>query len=189
MSEPLLTPQAVVAAIFDCFSQRGHLHYGESVTEREHALQCAHFATQNGEPDGLIAACLLHDMGHLLHDLGEDIAEQGVDALHEEQGARWLAAYFPPALVEPVRLHVAAKRYLCIREPGYLAQLSEASQRSLVLQGGPMSEREAQQFEENPHSPWAIRLRHYDDQGKMQDLVPAPLESYRELLEAQVRFP
>ena len=181
-----MSPEEVVEEIFLCFGQHGHQSYGEDVTEQEHALQCAYFATKSGEPDGLIAACLLHDIGHLLHGLGEDIAQKGVDALHEEAGARWLAEHFSPEIVEPVRLHVTAKRYLCAREPGYVETLSEASRTSLALQGGPMSEEEARLFEGNPHSKWAVRLRRYDDQGKVTDFVIPPLESYRVLLVAQV---
>ena len=43
--------------------------------------------------------------------------------------------------------HVAAKRYLCAREPGYLEALSAASRTTLEHQGGPMSERECAQAE------------------------------------------
>ena len=186
--ERLETTEQVVVAIYDCFARRGHQSYGEDVTEQEHALQCAYFATQAGESQSLVVACLLHDIGHLLHELGEDIAEKGIDAQHEEYGARWLAAYFPPEIVEPVRLHVTAKRYLCARAPGYTEALSEASQRSLTLQGGPMTESEAQAFEANPHADSAVRLRRYDDQGKVTDLVIPPLESYRALLLDRARL-
>ncbi|MGC4045282.1 MAG: HD domain-containing protein [Armatimonas sp.] len=182
MQANLQNPEQVVETIFDCFQQRGHQHYGEDVTEQEHALQCAYLAAQAGDPEGLVAACLLHDIGHLLHDLGENIAEQGIDAVHEEKGAVWLAGYFPPEIVEPVRLHVAAKRYLCTREPGYAEALSEASALSLSLQGGPMSEAEAVEFEQGAHADWAVRLRRYDDHGKLTDLEVPLLESYRELL-------
>lgn len=181
------TPVQVVETIFECFQARGHQSYGEDVTEQEHALQCACLAVQNKEPDGLVVACLLHDIGHLLHDLGEDIAEQGIDAVHEEKGAVWLASYFPPEIVEPVRLHVAAKRYLCTREPGYAEALSEASALSLALQGGPMSEEEALAFEQGPHADWAVRLRRYDDHGKLTDIEVPPLESYRSLILCQVK--
>lgn len=186
MQPGLQTPQQVVETIFACFHARGHQHYGEDVTEQEHALQCACLAAQAGEPEGLVAACLLHDIGHLLHDLGEDIADQGIDAVHEEKGAVWLAGYFPPEIVEPVRLHVAAKRYLCTRVAGYAEALSDASTLSLSLQGGPMSEAEAIAFEQGAHADWAIRLRRYDDYGKLTDLEVPPLESYRNLLLAQV---
>ena len=132
----------IVSQIFALFHDRGHQQYGEDVTESQHALQCATFARQNGESPAIVAACLLHDYGHLVHDLGENIADQGVDAHHETLGANRLKKLFKPEVVEPVRLHVAAKRYLCWKEPGYYNGLSDASQRSLLLQGGPMTDNE-----------------------------------------------
>ncbi len=177
----------IINNIFQLFAERGHRQYGEDVTELQHALQCALFATHNHEPEAVIAACLLHDYGHLLHDLGEDIAEQGTDAKHEELGANQLAPFFPPAVTEPIRLHVTAKRYLCFRQPDYFQGLSEASQLSLQLQGGVMTEKEAQTFAQNPYCAAAVRLRRYDDAGKIKDFSTPDLESYRTLLVSLLR--
>lgn len=177
----------MIETVFALYRERGHRQYGEDVTELQHALQCAMFAAKNNEPDAVIAACLLHDCGHLLHDFGEDIAEHGTDARHEELGADRLALIFPPEVAEPVRLHVAAKRYLCRRQPDYFHGLSEASQLSLQLQGGAMTEAEALAFEQNPHGDAAVRLRRYDDAGKVKDLSTPGLESYRTLLESLLR--
>src|SRR6516162_3828711 len=130
----------VVERIFTLFPQkRNGAYFGQADTETEHALQCAHLAEQSGAGPEQIVAALLHDVGHLLHDLPEDVAERGVDGRHEEAGAAWPKRYFGPAVVDAVRLHVAAKRYLCAVEPQYRGGLSEASLRSLRLQGGPMS--------------------------------------------------
>jgi predicted HD phosphohydrolase len=107
--------------------------------EAERAYQSAYLARQAGAADSLVAAALLHDVGHLLHNLGEDVAERGIDARHEDAGAAWLADHFGRAVADPVRLHVAAKRYLCAAEPTYCAGLSPASLRSLQLQGGPFT--------------------------------------------------
>lgn len=178
----------IINEIFALFAERGQRQYGEDVTELEHALQCALFATQAGEPGQVVAACLLHDYGHLLHDLGEDVAERGVDASHEERGAAHLARNFPLEVVEPIRLHVAAKRFLCLRQPEYFDGLSAASQLSLQLQGGVMSDAEACDFEVLPHSAAAVQLRRYDDAGKIPYLVTPPLESYRSLLTTLVRL-
>lgn len=178
---------SVINEIFALYNERGHRQYGEDVTELQHALQCAAFAAHNNEPAHIIAACLLHDYGHLVHDLGEDIAERGVDARHEELGANRLAAWFVPEVVEPIRLHVAAKRYLCWKVPKYFDGLSEASQRSLQLQGGIMTDAEAAVFELSPHGEAAARLRRYDDAGKIKDLETPALELYRSLLENFVR--
>lgn len=169
--------------LFDVFHERGHRHYGENVSELEHALQTAEFARIYGESESLIVACLLHDYGHMLHDLGEDIASQGVDARHEQLGALLLAGTFPEEILEPIRQHVASKRYLCWKEPGYLEGLSESSRRSLELQGGPMTNEEARQFESLPYFESCVRLRRYDDMGKVPDMVTTPLENYRPLIE------
>jgi [1-hydroxy-2-(trimethylamino)ethyl]phosphonate dioxygenase len=178
----------IITDIFALYEARGHRQYGEDVTELQHALQCAHLAQRTGEPAHMIAACLLHDYGHLLHDLGEDIAEQGVDAAHEELGANYLAQFFIPEVVGPIRLHVAAKRYLCWRQPRYLPNLSAASRQSLQLQGGVMTEAEAAAFVRHRYGEAAIWLRHYDDAAKRKDFVTPTLETYRTLLEAFVRI-
>ena len=184
-----MTTTQIIDDVFSVFRERGHQTYGESVTEMQHALQCATFAELSGESPEIVAACLLHDYGHLCHDLGESIAEQGVDALHENIGANRLAKFFAPEVIEPVRLHVAAKRYLCCSEPEYLANLSEASRRSLNLQGGPMTEAEAREFERHPHFRAAIRLRRYDDMGKVPRMETPDLETFRPVLESFVRLP
>lgn len=141
----------VIDRILAVFDEHGRgAHFGENVTETEHALQCAHMAATAGADDALVAAALLHDVGHLLHGLPEDIAERGTDGRHEVGGAAWLAGSFGPAVVAPVRLHVAAKRYLCAVEPAYHGAMSAASQRSLLLQGGPMSPAEMRLFVAEP---------------------------------------
>jgi phosphonate degradation associated HDIG domain protein len=178
---------SVVSEILAVFRTRGHRAYGEHVTEQQHALQCATLAREEGQEDELVAACLLHDYGHLLHDLGENIADQGVDARHEHIGANRLSALFPGAVIEPIRMHAAAKRYLCWKESTYFDGLSEASRKSLALQGGPMTTEEALEFEANPHFDRAVRLRRYDDRGKQPDMVTPDLEEFRPILESLVR--
>ncbi|MBM3840946.1 MAG: HD domain-containing protein [Verrucomicrobia bacterium] len=181
--------QEIIDELFQLFLERGHRHYGEQVTETQHALQCATFARQAGEPAHLVAACLLHDYGHLLHNFGEQIADQGVDARHENIGANYLARYFAEDVVEPIRLHVRAKRYLCWKERAYLDDLSEASLKSLSLQGGPMSDEEARAFEAHPHFASAVSLRRYDDMGKVPDMATLSFEDFRSALEPFVRQP
>jgi phosphonate degradation associated HDIG domain protein len=183
-----ISPQEVVNEVFAVYRARGGRFYGENVTELEHALQAATFAQQFGEADHVVAACLLHDYGHLIHDLGEDIADHGIDAAHEELGADALAKMFVAEVAEPTRLHVAAKRYLCWKNPHYHEGLSPASQQSLQLQGGPMSEEEARAFEQNPHYDAAVRLRRYDDMGKVPHMPTPGLESFGKLLERFVRL-
>ncbi len=180
-------PKQVVDRIFEAFREKGGRSYGENVTELQHALQCATFAEQEGEPASMIVACLLHDYGHLVHDLGEDIADRGVDARHECLGANRLAKWFSDEIVEPVRLHVPAKRYLCWKDAAYLQALSEASMQSLGLQGGVMSDDEARGFESLPHYKTALRLRYFDDLGKVPEMQTPDLEHYRSMIEAHVK--
>lgn len=164
------------------YEARGSRLYGENVTEMEHALQTAASAESvNAEP-AMVVACLLHDYGHLMHDMGEDIADRGVDAQHEELTANRLREYFPNEVIEPARLHVAAKRYLCGKRPEYFAGLSDASRRSLELQGGPMTAEEIADFECNPYCEAAIELRHHDDAGKVAGMKTKTLEDYRSLV-------
>lgn len=173
----------MIDTIMSLYRERGHMEYGEDVTERMHALQCGLLAEAEGQPDTVVAAAFLHDIGHLLHDMGEDVAERGIDAKHEDEGDRWLRASFPEIVTEPVRLHVAAKRYLCTVEPGYLEGLSEASVKSYHLQGGPMSPDEVAEFERHPNFEQVVLVRRYDDRGKDPDMPEIDVEHFRPILE------
>jgi [1-hydroxy-2-(trimethylamino)ethyl]phosphonate dioxygenase len=174
--------------IFRLFEARGHTAYhGEAVSQREHALQAAHAAETEGAPDELIVAALLHDVGHLVNGHAEDVAEGGIDGRHEDAGAAWLAGSFGPEVVEPIRLHVAAKRHLCAVEPRYRDGLSLASRRSLELQGGPFRDAEISAFEANPHARSAVRLRRWDDAAKVPGRAVPELDHYRPRIEAAAR--
>jgi phosphonate degradation associated HDIG domain protein len=174
----------LIADILALYESRGtESYFGERVSVVEHGLQAAHFATAEGAPQPLVIAALLHDIGHLLEDVPEAIEDWTLDARHEEIGARWLARRFAAAVCEPVRLHVPAKRYLCATDPGYLQRLSAASIHTLKLQGGPMSPSERAQFEAQPFWREALRVRHWDDQGKVAGLRTLTLPDYAPLIE------
>jgi len=158
-------------------------YFGEAVSVTEHSLQTAYFARRSDAPDGLVAAALLHDIGHLIEPGADDIADWKTDAGHERIGSRWLALRFGPDVFEPVRLHVPAKRYLCATDPRYFAALSPASVLTLRLQGGPMGQAEAEAFEAGPHFRDAIRLRQWDDQGKIAGLPTPDFAHYLPLIE------
>ncbi len=145
----------------------GQTYAGEPVTQTEHALQCATLAVNEQAPSSLVAAAFLHDIGHLLHDLDENCADQGVDDLHERLGGQWLERYFPESVTQPVTLHVDAKRYRCAIDQQYHDCLSDASQLSLGLQGGPMDQRQRDHFEGLPFHRDALTLRRWDEAAKV----------------------
>lgn len=159
-------------------------YFGERVSMTEHGLQAAHFAQTQGADATLIVAALLHDVGHLLESVPDAIEDWTHDAHHELSGARWLAQRFPAAVSEPVRLHVPAKRYLCATDPLYFSQLSPASVHTLQLQGGPMAADEVARFEAEPWYREAVRVRRWDDQGKVAGLKTPALEDFVPLIEA-----
>jgi phosphonate degradation associated HDIG domain protein len=168
--------------ILAIYQARGaQAYFGERVSMTEHGLQAAHFARAEGAPETLVLAALLHDIGHLLEQVPDALEDWTLDAHHEEIGARWLAGHFDASVCEPVRLHVPAKRYLCATDPGYSRQLSPASVHTLKLQGGPMTPHEVTRFEAEPFWREAVRVRHWDDQGKVAGLATLPLREYMEL--------
>ena len=173
-----LTP----ADIKTLFVTRGQAWYGaEPVRQLEHALQCAHLAQSEGAPAGLVAACLLHDLGHLL---GEDPEMREIDDAHQYVVMPFLRPQFPEDVLAPIRLHVDAKRYLCAVEPDYWFGLSDESRRSLELQGGPFSAQEAVQFIAQPHAESAVRLRRWDDRAKQPDAWTPDLANFMRVLVA-----
>lgn len=165
------------------FSQHGTAYYGgEAISQTAHALQCAQLAEQAGESKALIVAALLHDVGHLM------LAESSTtDMRHQEAGADALAALFGAEVTEPVRLHVAAKRYLCAVDPAYFDTLSPVSVHSLQLQGGVYDADQAAEFAATPHAMEAVRLRRYDDLAKVVDLATPPLTHYLDMAARCVR--
>lgn len=166
----------VVAEIESLFARHGGESYGEGVTMLEHALQTAALAQAEGADDSLVIAALLHDIGHFLQATDDSYGYHK----HDRSGGEWLAQRFGPAVSEPVRLHVAAKRYLCATETDYFGKLSAASVHSLGKQGGPMSATEAAAFAASRHSEAAVRLRRWDDGGKLDGVAVPELPHYRE---------
>jgi [1-hydroxy-2-(trimethylamino)ethyl]phosphonate dioxygenase len=173
-----------VDRIIELFETRGAEAYlGESVSQREHALQATYLATRENSCDALVAATLLHDIGHLLAP-DERAAERGVDQFHQDLAFAWLSSHFGPEITEPIRLHVIAKRYLCAVEPSYLETLSAASIVSLELQGGPLTADEIARFQADPHHRDAVKLRRWDDQAKVPGWEVPDLALYVTLLKA-----
>ncbi len=183
MAVETVNRQAVVEALAALYARFGGETYGEGVTQLEHGLQAAAVAASEGAPGALVAAALLHDVGHLLGMTDDAFGYHK----HDQLGADHLARHFGPAVTDPVRLHVAAKRYLCATVPGYAGKLSAASTYTLSKQGGPMNPEEARAFAANPHHDAAVRLRQWDDLGKVEGLHVPHFDHYRPLLESLVR--
>ena len=155
-----------------------HRYGGEPVSQLEHALQCAALAERHGAEPALVVAALLHDIGHLVDADAESAAERGTDRHHELCGGRWLSGLLDDDVVEPVRLHVAAKRWLTATDPDYFSGLSPASVRSLELQGGPFSADEAADFIGQQHARAAVSLRRWDDDAKVAGAATPSLEHF-----------
>lgn len=173
--------------IVQLLETRGQKQYGaEAVSQLEHALQCASLAEGAGAPASLVTAALLHDLGHLLHDLGADPAARGTDDVHQYIALPFLRGVFPDEVLEPIRLHVDAKRYLCAVEPGYHEALSFASKRSLELQGGTYTPEQAQTFIALAGAEDAVSLRRWDDLAKVPGLKTAGLDHFASIM-AQCR--
>ena len=171
---------AIINKIVSVFENRGGEKYAdEDVTQLEHALQCAEFAEKNQESDEMIVAALLHDIGHIISelDLPPD-CDHDLDDDHESAGYEFLYARFGDDVAEPVRLHVAAKRYLCTTQPEYVSALSPTSYKSYLDQGGEMSSEELREFESNDFFESAIRLRKWDDTAKDPENVDLTIDQF-----------
>ena len=177
-----------ISVIADLFATEGADEYfGEAVTQASHMLQAAALAKAAGARPPLIAAALLHDVGHFTAAVSGHDLMLGTDNRHSEAGADWLAQWFGPEVTEPVRLHVAAKRYLCAVEPGYQAALSPASVYTLEVQGGPMDAAERARFEAHAHAHDALRLRRWDDAAKDPAASPPAFGYYQPMLRRLLR--
>ncbi len=175
----------IVQQIEELFDRYGDSRYdgarAEAVTSRAHALQCAHLAERANAPTPLVVAALLHDVGHFI---APDAAMEAVDDVHELRALAFLASNFGAEVVEPIRLHVLAKRCLVAVDPPYEQTLSVASRHTLHLQGGPMSPDEVVWFAALPQSGQAVSLRRWDDLAKQPGRQTPSLSHYLALVES-----
>lgn len=177
----------IVDFIGSIFEKRGDEEYlGEPVTMGQHMLQGATMAEKSREPDEIIIGTLLHDIGHFTSEFGTFSMEDTEDRYHEDAGAAVLEEFFPNVITDCCRHHVAAKRYLCATDPEYFQKLSTASIHSLNLQGGPMSEAELKDFEKNPNLKKILKVRLYDDAGKIPDMITPSFWHFAPLVQKMV---
>lgn len=170
-----------VELLFQYIRDKGKSNYDEMVTQYEHAIQTAYWASKEKADNQLIVSALLHDIGHLLID--EDSSNNSFldeDLYHESLGADYLKELFPKAILDPIRLHVPSKRYICTIEREYYDTLSEASKKSFQVQGGFMSDEEVMLFEREPYFKQAVQLRKWDDLGKQNGFEVPGIEVYKE---------
>jgi predicted HD phosphohydrolase len=175
----------IVDKIINKYQTNNSLYIGEKVTITEHMIQTAMLAEQNHSSKSLICACLLHDYGLFIIEDPNLLVSKSLDGKHENIAFDYLKNYFKTEVIEPIKLHVQAKRYLC-RNKSYWNILSEASKISLKLQGGIMNENEAKKFVSLKFHDDAILLRKYDDEGKMPNIKMKKIEDYRNLINSQL---
>ena len=186
MSEQGRATRGIIDRLAEIYERRGAEAYlGEDVTMAEHMLQCAALAESEGAPDALVAAALLHDVGYFTGEF-EFSLEDTEDSHHDAVGAAFLDGYFPPVISETVRLHVAAKRYLCAVREDYYGMLSETSRHTLALQGGPMDAAEIAQFRSLAFYREAVSVRLWDDGGKAIGSRTKTFAAYRPLLQSML---
>lgn len=170
-----------IEQIIRIYRKEGAARYGmEAISQEQHALQCGLLAEEAGAEPQLVAASLLHDLGHLLY---ADEPDGSRDDLHEYRALPFLRGEFPDAVLQAIRLHVPAKRYLCASEPAYRDGLSPASRRSLALQGGAFTEEQAQAFMAQPYAKQAVMLRRWDDLAKSPTRITPGWDHFRTVLD------
>ena len=186
--EPGIAPEEFVEQLSQLFAEHSQEDLiGDRLSNADHMLQAAAAARAAQAGDHLIAASLLHDIGHWIHDGPEDAAARGHDDCHEQVAADFLKPYFNDAVIAPIEMHVAAKRYLCAVKPEYFDALSPGSVRTLELQGGPMNATEIAEFEAMPGFEDAVTMRRWDEYGKVPGLQVPGFDAYRSILRGQMK--
>ena len=175
----------IIDQIISSYSNNKSLYIGEKVTITEHMIQTAMLAEKNNCSSSLICSSLLHDYGHFILENPDDLVSKRKDGKHEDVGYEFLKKYFVKNVVEPIKYHVKAKRYL-VRDEKYYQALSEASKVSLKLQGGIMNDKEAKEFEGNEFFEDSIKLRKFDEGAKKTDLKIKSINEYKNLLSSKL---
>ena len=172
---------SIIEKIINNYKTNKSLYIGEKVTMTEHMIQSAMLAEKNKSSSSLVCASLLHDYGHFIIDNPDKLLNRKEDGKHEDIGYRYLKKYFKKHVVEPIKNHVKAKRYLA-RNQKYYRILSTASIASLHLQGGVMNDEEAKKFEKEKYFADSIKLRKFDEASKKIGIEMKDINEYKHLL-------
>ena len=175
----------IVEKIISNFINNKSLYIGEKITISEHMIQSAMLAEQAKSKDELVCSCLLHDYGHFIIEDPAELVKNDKDGNHESIGYEYLKNFFKKEIVEPIKYHVLAKRYLS-RNKKYYNHLSDASRISLKLQGGILNKKESDEFEKVPYFKNAIKLRKFDELAKKTNIKIKPINDYKDLLNSQL---
>ena len=176
----------IIEKIISNFKNNKSLYVGEDVTIAEHMIQSAMMAEKTKSKNNLVCSCLLHDYGHFILDNPDELVKKNQDGKHEDIGYEYLKKFFKKEVVEPIKNHVLAKRYLA-RDKKYFNRLSEASIISLKLQGGVLSSNEARSFEKDVFFKDSIKLRKFDEAAKKIGIKIKDIIDYKDLLKASLK--
>ena len=176
----------IIDKIISNFTNNKSLYIGEKVTMSEHMIQTAMLAEKAKCNDDLICSCLLHDYGHFILDNPDELVKENLDGKHEDIGYEYLKNIFKKEIIEPIKYHVQAKRYLA-RDKNYFELLSEASKISLKLQDGVLNDDESTKFEEQDYFKSTILLRKFDDAAKKTDIKMKSIHDYKKLLTSKLK--
>ena len=177
---------SIIKKIINNYKTNKTLYIGEKVTMTEHMIQSAMLAEKNKCSSSLICASLLHDYGHFILDDPDELVKKNTDGKHEDIGYEYLKKFFKKEIVEPIKHHVQAKRYLA-RDKKYYNRLSEASIVSLKLQGGLLNSKEAKKFEKEEFFKEAVKLRKFDEAAKKVGLKIKDIIDYKDLLKSSLK--
>ena len=175
----------IIDKVISNFINNKSLYIGEKVTISEHMIQTAMIAENAKSSSNLICSCLLHDYGHFNLKDPDKLVSHNLDGKHEDIGYEYLRKFFKKEVVEPIKYHVLAKRYLA-KEKKYFNLLSEASKISLKLQGGTFNTKESKEFEKKDFFKQSIKLRKFDEVAKRTDIKMKSIIEYKDLLNFQL---
>ena len=175
----------ILDKIISNFKNNKSLYIGEKITISEHMIQSAMLAEKAKSNEDIVCSCLLHDYGHFIIEDPDKLVKNEKDGKHESIGYEYLKNFFNKEIVEPIKYHVLAKRYL-VRGKKYFNLLSEASKISLKLQGGPLNNKESKEFENKEYFNSAVLVRKFDEAAKKKDVKIKSIDNYKSLLNSKL---